>query len=228
MSSNQGYPPDVDKSPKIRTLREYLRIRREEPEKYIGLNFSFGLDWLLANEKILERHDLQLQDIARSLDGDSEAVSRICLDLMDRVLQRKDLEKSGATHVVSSKQGISDALVNYLIWIMLESLVKNEIHSLPTDLIVLIGYQIGTFEGTKFDANIEHDGKRFAILFLAIECLMNNQTPTMRKLASECGLNVSTVSRMFPENSLQREAEELLPIVRHLGQFSADLAKKNR
>jgi hypothetical protein len=73
------------------------------------------MEFLFSQAEELRSYGLDPNIIEGLIVGDSESQAEASLRLLELLINRSMMEKSGATHVVSRKKGISDRLVNYLI-----------------------------------------------------------------------------------------------------------------
>ena len=119
------------------TIENYISLRRTNPNTEIEVAFTNGLDWLFANSEVLRENGIDPQWFASALDANEEAISKLSLHLLEKIVERSRLEKSGETHVMSRGIGISDSLVNYLTAVMLDALSWNDELYMPRDLLVL-------------------------------------------------------------------------------------------
>jgi hypothetical protein len=212
------------------TIENYLSLRRANPNSEIEVAFTNGLDWLFANETLLRENGIDPQWFASSLDANVEAISKMSLHLLDKLVDRSRLEKSGETHVMSRGVAISDSLVNYLIAVMLDALSWNDDLYIPRDLLVLTRYQILGEEPAQLKQleshRLEHD-----IAYIGAQILEYGRQVTTREIAKILNINASTVSRIFPGDKLQTESERQLEMTRgfHKSQtpFADMRAKRN-
>src|SRR5262245_13852451 len=123
------------------TIENYVTLRRKFPEETIEIAVTGGLDWVY--EHALKQFGISAELVVSVLDADQDAISELSLQLLERIIERRRVESSGKTHVVSRKLAIGDQLVNFLINMMLDSLDWNDHLCIPRDLIVLIRHQTG-------------------------------------------------------------------------------------
>lgn len=125
------------------TIQNYLRVRQEFPEVEIQVGQFGGLEPLFALQKDFKRQGIDPHLIAAALDADEPGIDGLCLRLLELLVVREALPKSGAGHIEKRRNAISDATVNYLIAIMLEAYDWNDfIFRVPASLVVLIRHQI--------------------------------------------------------------------------------------
>ncbi len=189
------------------TIENYVRLRRESPDEIIEIGISSGIEWLFANEETLRNFNIDPEIVAGTLDADDDAISELSLILLERIIERKNDEKAGGTHLASRGVAISDSLVNFLINMMLDSIEWNDEYLLNRDLIVLIRNQIGG-EYTSWDRSQKTHDLRLSAIWLAAQMIIDGKEPSYRNIAKQLGVNVTTVSRWFSDTNLRDEGEK--------------------
>lgn len=192
------------------TIDHYLQLRRDHPEKEIEIAITDGMEWLFFNQKLLEKIGIDPMQFAGALDADTEAISEISLRLLKHLIDRKKAERTGKTHLVSRNEAISDTMVNYMIATMLDAMSWNGELSIPRDLIVLIRHQLGFGQGNKNSKQLASKELKNNVLRTGARLLEQGQTISTRKIASCLNVNASTISRMYPGNTLADKSIELL------------------
>jgi hypothetical protein len=121
----------------------YLEIRRTFPEIEINVARFGGIDFVFAFEEDLKRVQIPGDLVAAALYCDEPSVDALCLHLLALLIERDTLPKTGPGHIERRRNAISDAMVNYLISIMLENYDwHEEIFRIPASLIVLTRRQL--------------------------------------------------------------------------------------
>jgi hypothetical protein len=192
------------------TIENYVKLRREKPDEEIEIAVTDGIDWLFANEKSLREIGIEPQWVASSLDANPEAISKVSLRLLEKIIERKYTESEGETHIVSRGKAISDSLVNYLAAMMLDALSWNDILEIPRDLIVLLRYQIIGDGETEQSRQLQSHKLEFDIGMVGGQLLEQGLQPSARTIAKILGVNASTVSRIFPKDKLLSESQRWL------------------
>jgi hypothetical protein len=210
MTEEQDFSELSKKFKRNPTIENYVKLRRESPDEEIEIAVSEGIEWLFANEKSLREIGIDPQWVASALDANPEAISKVSLRLLEKIIERRHTKNKGETHVVSRGKGISDSMVNYLAAMMLDSLSWNNELEIPRDLIVLLRYQIigdGETEQSKQvqSHKLEHD-----IGMIGAQLLEQGLQPSARTIAKILDVNPSTVSRIFPKDKLLVESERWL------------------
>lgn len=210
------------------TIENYLKLRAENPDREIEVGVTGGLDWLLANDQLLIENDIQPRWVAGALDADHDSISRISLALLQKLADRKQLITQGKTHLASRGEAISDSFANYLIAIMLDSLSWNNDLQIPRDLIVLTRYQLFGTEYPAMEKRWRSYELEKRILWLAVGILETGQGFTAREIAKALKINVSTISRLYPGDSLVKTASEQLDAIMSLREFSKKFKAKKQ
>jgi len=100
-----------------------------------------GIDPLLHLEPELKKHDIDRLLVAGALDAIVPDMDELSLRLMERLVAREKLPKKGPGHIEMRRNAISDALIDYLIVMMLEATdwnTESQPNEIPSSLIVLI------------------------------------------------------------------------------------------
>lgn len=122
---------------RVPTLETYIRLRRAYPKTLFSSVQFGGLDPVLAINPQLAPAGIELELMMSVLDADEGAINELSLRLLEKIRDRaapgstSDPDKQPA-----SKKG--DALIDYLIAIMVESLAYNAELEIPFDLRMLI------------------------------------------------------------------------------------------
>jgi len=192
------------------TIENYVALRRKHPDEVIKVGISGGIEWLFANEDLLRSFNIPSNLVAGSLDADPDSISEFSLILMERLIERNDAEKEGKTHLASRGEAISDSQVNYLINMMLDSLDWNDDLFIPRDLIVLIRNQIGGGKDSAIAKRLKSHELEENAEFIGAQLLERGETVSLRKVASILQVNASTISRMYPGNTLIERSTKFL------------------
>ncbi len=197
------------------TIENYVRLRRQYPDAEIEIATTGGIEFLFAQEKELLSYGINPRTVTGVLDSDLKAQAELSLKLMELLIERQKIEKSGATHIVSRKKAISDTFVNYLIAKSLNSLSWNDELEITRELIVLIKHQLGTIS-SHYEVEEDKRTKRNQARFIAAQIAAKGETPTYRKIGRILGIQASTVMRWFPDSSFISEAKALAEDLKHI------------
>lgn len=198
------------------TIENYVRLRRQYPEGEIEIATTGGIEFLFSQEKQLISYGISPRTVARVLDADLDAQADLSLKLLEQVIERKEKEKSGETHIVSRKHAISDTFVNYLITEALDALSWNDELEISRELIVLIKHQLGSIS-SQYEAEVERRTKTSQARLIAAQIVARGETPTYRKIGRIMSIQASTVMRWFPDGTFISEAKELAEALKHFG-----------
>lgn len=179
-------------------IDDYLELRRRVPGRDINL-FLFhhqfpgdepfkGLDFLFLLEDDFKKHDISADDYVDMLDGDLEAIDRLCLQTLAAISKRQK-NAPHTPHAMANGEVIGDALVGHMLVIMAETL---SIYQLPIirSFQILLKVATGAFNSEHKKARELKDKK-----FMAAAMLAENPDLSDRQLAKKLGVNASTVNR---------------------------------
>src|SRR5262245_28667373 len=119
-------------------LENYLHLRRtiKEADLKVGV-FGANLGYAFALGPELEKHGISTDSFLGSLIANEPSLDELSLQLMERLVARDKLPKSGPGYIEKRRQAISDSLVDYAVALMLETMEGKRI-VIPPSLIVLI------------------------------------------------------------------------------------------
>jgi hypothetical protein len=209
---------EYKKSP---TIENYVRLRREYPEGEVEVSTTGGVEFLSAQEKDLRSQGLDPDVVIRLFDADLGAQAEISLLLLQKIIERDNLHKSGETHIVSRKKVVSDTLSNYLIGCALDGMSWTDNLEVTRELIVLIKQQLGTLT-SQYEIDQERLNRRSQATWIAAQLLNQGKPPTYRNIGRVLGVQASTVMRWFPDGDFIAEAEKLASFIK---EFLPDLLR---
>jgi hypothetical protein len=140
------------------------------------------------------------------LDGDDREMDELCLQLLERLIERKRLVAEGMTQLQSRCKGVSDALIDHLIVVMLEAMQQNGMDPRPS-FVLLVRERLGGANTDIFKSHKKRESQDQAI-FLGFQLRRRGAQPTIRRVADILGVQPSTVSRWFPEGDFLERVEE--------------------
>ncbi len=237
------------------TIDHYLRLRRENPEEEIEVAISGGMEFLIFKLTLLEKFGIDPMRFAGILDADAGDISELSLLLLKHLVERKKAEGTGETHLVGRGRAISDSQVNYMITTMLDAMSWTGELTISRDLIVLIRHQLGGGPSNDISKGLESDKLKKAAVYTGAQLLEQGQVFSKlvsdelkkagvltgaylleqgqffskRNIASILNVNVSTISRMYPGNTLVQKSTEILDLMKQIHKSEtpfAYLAKK--
>jgi hypothetical protein len=195
------------------TIENYLRLRRQHPDGEIEIATTGGIEFLFSQAEELRLNGIDPNLVDKVLDADLPAQAEMSLLLIERVIERDEIKRSGETHIVSRKRAISDTLVNYLIGTALDSMSWNDELEISPELIVLIKHQLGNLT-SQYEIELERQERRSQAFTVALQILARGQTPTYRKVGRALGVQASTVMRWFPDRDFIAEMKTLVGSVK--------------
>ena len=189
------------------SIENYLALRRSFPRGDIEIHQLAEVDpgQAEAFELDLERARLNRTLVRGALGGDARDIDELCLQLMERLIERRAREGRGETQLQSRGKGISDALVRHFIGAMLEVLQQDDLSPMPS-LVVLVREQLGGLNNEVFESHTKWKGRKQA-LFLGMRMKRQGVQPTIRKVAMALKVHPSTVSRWFPDGDFLEQIE---------------------
>jgi hypothetical protein len=97
--------------------------------------------------------------IAGAMDGFEPGIDKLCIALMEGIVAREKI--SGVGSAQKRRAAISDAMVNYLIAIMLDGINWSDAALRPpAALILLIKHQLGPMKGDLYEKYKTHEAQR--------------------------------------------------------------------
>jgi hypothetical protein len=181
------------------SAENYLRIRARFPETEIQVAQFAGMDPLFSLEGEFKKQGIDSEDVAAVLDGDEPSIDNMCLRLLELLVARDKLPKTGPGHIQKRREAISDAMVDYLIVTMLEAFDwHQETFRVPSSLVVLIRHHIC---GTMPDLHVAYllKEKRRNAAILAGQLLEADEKLSVRKLAKLASIAHMTAARYLAE-----------------------------
>jgi hypothetical protein len=212
-SGNRGFNDLTREYKKSPTIENYVRLRREQPEGEVEISTTGALEFLSAQEKDLRSLGVDPNVVIGLFDADLGAPAEISLLLIQKIIERDNLHKSGETHIVSRKKVVSDTLINYLIGRALDGMSWTDNLEITRELIVLIKQQLGTLT-SQYEIEQERLIRRSGARWIAAQLLNQGKTPTYRNIGRVLGVQASTVMRWFPDGDFIAEAEKFAGFIR--------------
>ena len=183
------------------SIENYVKLRRLNPEGEIEVTVvEANLDAMLPE---LKKYGIDAPLFAGLFDGDPDSISEVSLLLMERLAERKELSKTGETHLIRRGLAIPDKLVNYLIALMLDGLSWNDWLYIPRDLIVLIRERLGDCVHA-YRKETELYERPTEVLGAIAKLFNDGVPPTISLVAKELGYPPSTVMRWFGPGQLAK------------------------
>ncbi len=189
------------------SIENYVRLRRENPDGEIEVRVTGGIDQLFFMEPELEKYGISPDLVASALDADHDSVGELSLQLLEKIIAARELQKAGETHIVSRGLAIPNKLIDWLIAMSLDAMSWTDDLTIPRDLIVLIRERLGGANLEYELASASHQKKMNAAI-IAGQLKSQGIRPTLKILASALNVAPSTVKRWFEPGELEREADK--------------------
>ena len=154
---------------------------------------SFGMDFAFQLEEDFKCFDIPTELFLGVLDGDEKDTDLLCLRLLEALSRREKLVKQNP-HAVAAGLAIGDALVDFLIGAVVES-VSYHTMDVPDSFQILLKYRLRLFENAiKEERVLQH--RRVMVALLMAE----NPNLSARGLAKQTGLSHSTITRWMSDD----------------------------
>jgi hypothetical protein len=188
------------------SIENYVAFRRFAPGCDTEIYRFTGVDPLQFLGDELKNARLDRWLVRGVLGGNDRDIDELCLQLLERLIERKRLEAKGETHLQGRGKGISDALVDHLIVVMMEALQQLSLEPKPS-LVVLVRERLGGANSDIYKSHRKWEGQNRAI-FLGMQLKRKGVRPTIRQIAEKMGVQPSTVSRWFPNGDFLEQVED--------------------
>jgi hypothetical protein len=179
------------------TIENYVALRRSFIRCDTEIHRFAGVDPMQALGHDLEQAGFDRSLVCGALGGDDRDIDELCLQIMERLIERRRLAAKGETHLQARGDGISDALIGHLIIAMLEVLQQDGLTPRPS-FVLLVREQLGGANTEIYKSHIKWADRNRAV-FLGMQIKRRGAQPTIRKIAEIMGVQPSTVSRWFPD-----------------------------
>jgi hypothetical protein len=153
----------------------------------------------------LKKHGINPNLVAGALNAFEPDIDELSLRLMECLVARDKLPKSGPGYVEKHRQAIGDALVDYLIVIMLEAMEWNKDNPIviPSSLIVLIRDRLCGPDPDLARFLRSKEGQETAA-FLAAQYFKPDEKISYGKLARLASVSPSTAARWLADPLFQQ------------------------
>ena len=186
------------------SIENYVKLRRENPDAEIEVAVIGGIEQLFSMEQELRRYGFDPKLVAGVMDANSAAISKISLQLMEKMIEARSLAKAGRTHLVRRKLAVPEKLIDWIISCALDSLSWNDDLYIPRDLIVLIRERLGGSNPEYKQASRVRERKSNAAI-VGGQLRARGIKPTFKMLGDAFGVAPSTVKRWFRPGEFERE-----------------------
>lgn len=172
---------------------------------------SRGMQYVFQNIDNLRKHRLVGFGVTGAFDGEPKEVAAFSLKLIDALRQKHEREKHGESQLASRGLAISDSLVCHYAYKMLEGIKLND-KKIPDELMELLALVLGETKNNQVGSDQKERDRREDILIEAAYLMHRNKSYSARNVAKALKISPSTVTRKFPENTLEEQARETLDI----------------
>jgi len=185
------------------TIENYVKLRRANPSAEIEVGVIGGFESMFYMREELERYGIDPDLLGGILDADQDAIGEISLRLMEKVIEARQIEKAGETHLIRRGLAIPERLVDWAICCSLDSLSWNDELTIPRDLIVLIRERLGG-SNPQYEKEGEVRNNKLDAEMIAGQLMAQGVIPTFKILARALGVAPSTVKRWFEPGELEK------------------------
>jgi hypothetical protein len=188
------------------SIENYVKLRRENPDGEIEVAVIGGADQLFYMENELRKFGIDPALVAGAMDADNAAIGELSLQLMEKLIETRQLERAGETHLVRRGIAIPDKLVDWIIACSLDAMSWSDNLEMSRDLIVLIRERLSGSCPHYEEASRAHHQKMNAAM-IGGQLKAQGMKPTLKILGNILGVAPSTVKRWFEKGELEREIE---------------------
>jgi hypothetical protein len=199
-----GYNASSKEYKKNPSIKVYLKLRRENPDVEIEVSIIGGMEQLFFLEPELKKFGFDPLLVASVMDANPKAISELSLQLLEKMVEAKELSKNGKTHLARRGLAVPDKLSNCLIACMLDAMSWNGDLYFPRELIVLIRERLGSSNPEYEQASHAHE-MRGAAISIGGQLQARGIKPSFRMLAGILKVAPSTVKRWFPNGEFMQE-----------------------
>lgn len=188
-------------------IEDYLAIKQAFPEVEIQISQFGGISPLFALQRDFEEQGIDPDLVTAALDSDEPSIDTLSVRLLELLVARERLPKSGPKFIERRRSAISDTMVNFLIMTMLEGFDWHEdVGRIPASLIVLIRHQLVGSSPDLHKAALARQ-KRQNAAFLAAQRLKRNERVSVRRLTALMGVPKSTAARWLADEEFVKSFE---------------------
>ena len=187
------------------TISNYLSMRRLYPNREPAGWWFSGYDPLRTMSEELAKWGISVRDVAAAMDADHQAIDRVALRLLELLAERENSRQQGETQLGRRGAAIPNALVNYLIIILLEGMAEYDEPANIGSLNFLIREQLGGPRMAKSEAAAK-ELRRTTIVGMIVSAkrIPGFKEPSLREIAKALNINVSSIHRMFEPGELDQ------------------------
>src|SRR6185312_15741041 len=112
---------------KAPSIENYVKLRRQNPDAEIEVSVIGGMEALFALEGELRRYGVDPDLVASVMDANPQAISELSLQLLQKIIEARELKKKGKTHLMRRGLAVPDKLINWLVTCALDALSWNDL-----------------------------------------------------------------------------------------------------
>lgn len=184
------------------SIEHYVKLRRDKPDATIEVAVIGGFESMFYMREEFERYGIDPDLLTGILDADPEAVSEVSLRLMEKMIEARQMDSAGQTHLIRRGMAIPDRLIDWVISCSLDAMSWNDEVKVPRDLIVLIRERLGGSNPQYEQEGDVRKSKRDAEI-IAGQLKAQGIAPTFRLLGQYLNVAPSTVKRWFAPCELE-------------------------
>jgi hypothetical protein len=151
----------------------------------------------------LGKYGIDTELLGGILDGDPNAIDEMSLLLMEKMIEARQIEEAGETHLIRRGLAVSERLIDWLICCSLDALSWNDELTIPRDLIVLIRERLGG-SNPQYEKEGEVRKNKIDAEMIAGQLMAQGVMPTLKILGRALGVAPSTVKRWFKPGELEQ------------------------
>lgn len=185
------------------SIENYVRLRRANPNAEIEVGVIGGFELMFYMREELERYGIDPDLLGGILDSDQDAISEISLRLMEKIIEARQIEGDGETHLIRRGLAIPERLIDWIICCSLDALSWNEDLTIPRDLIVLVRERLGG-SNPQYEQEGQVRKNKSDAEFIAGQLMAQGVTPTFKIFGQVLGVAPSTVKRWFKPGELEK------------------------
>lgn len=182
---------------KSNDLESYVEWKRKNSDLDIHESATRKLYSPYFDYSEYELYGITFYDFLNAYRGDEQAIDHLCLLILEAIVERKKIEKTGASQLQSLKKVIPDTAVQYLILQISEVICSKQIF-LNHSYIMLLRE---VFKGPYISKN-KNVFLRARQVFVA-EKIAENQDLSNREISKITGVDHSTISRWKKDPNFQ-------------------------
>jgi hypothetical protein len=185
------------------SIETYVRLRRANPNAELEIRTVGSFDSMFYMREEFERNGIDPDLLGGILDADQDAISEISLRLLEKMIEARQIEAKGETHLIRRGLVIPEKLVDWIICCSLDGLSWNDDLTIPRDLIVLVRERLGG-SNPQYEQEGQIRHKKSNAEFIAGQMMARGVTPTFKILGQALGVSPSTVKRWFEPGELEQ------------------------